>query len=328
MIAPQYSSADRPLPDDSADVALATGSSALLWPRCILVAIDGTAATDPALRAAHVLASRTACNVDVAAMYAPRIPVPQMPNRRGIDACERWDRVDATHLITTVRARYRELIPDRRDRAEWQLHLEVGNPGATLVRVAAEIQPDLVIAGIAQREVRDQAFAGQTAICAARYLAIPLLAAASDGEAPSRAIVAFPDGKLHAPTLRAVLATVARPAELWLAFPERHAGGDPAFAPDADSDAMAAAVRALCGGDIAATLGDVRLHRVAVDGDMLNATLRLGAERSAQLIAIPNHGDPGPVRSFLPNLAEPLLLGARCSVLVVPDPSSRASMPA
>ena len=325
MIARQYSPADGNRPDEPADLALVGDPATFVWPRRILVAIDGTAATDPVLRAAHVLASRTGCDVDVAAIYAPRIPVPQMPDRRGIDACERRDRVDAAHLITTVRTRYRELIPDRRDREEWQLRLEVGDPGATLVRVASEIQPELVIAGIAQRDVLDLAFAGRTALCAARYLAVPLLAAASNIETPSRAIVAFSDGKLHAPTLRAVLATVARPAKLWLAFPERH----PALAADIlDSDAIAAAVRALCGQDVAALLEDVQLERVDVAGDMATATLRLGEERSAQLIAVPNHGDPGPVRSFLPNLAEPLLFAARCSVLVVPDARRAAPMPA
>jgi hypothetical protein len=42
-------------------------------------------------------------------------------------------------------------------------------------------------------------------------------------------------------------------------------------------------------------------------------------EYSAQLVAVHLWGDPGPVRAFLPNAAVPLLLAARCSVLIVPD---------
>jgi nucleotide-binding universal stress UspA family protein len=316
MTAPHCTLPDHTLPHAEHHLALTPTSAMSPWPRRILVAIDGTAATDPALRAAHFFARHIDCAVDVAAIYAPRIPVPHMPNRNGIDACERGDRTDAAHLISAVRARYREIVPDRADRAAWRFHLEVGDPGATLVRLAAEVRPDLVIVGISQREPLDSAAGGRTAVCAARYLTAALFAAATDHEVPSRVIVAFPDGKLHAPTLRAALASVSRPAKLWLAFPERH----PALAPDiTDSDAIAAAVRALCGAEVAETLEDVRLERIDVAGDMLNATLRLADELYAQLIAIPNHGDPGPVRTFLPNLAEPLLVGARCSVLVVPD---------
>jgi nucleotide-binding universal stress UspA family protein len=117
--------------------------------------------------------------------------------------------------------------------------------------------------------------------------------------------------------LCAALASVVPPAKLWLVFPERQ----PGVAPDhSDAESIAAAVRAACGENIAhGGLDEVRLERIDVDGDMLSAILRLADELSAQLIAIPNHGAPGPVRSFLPNLAEPLLLSARCSVLVVPD---------
>lgn len=315
MTGPQCVLPDHTLPRHESHPALAAVAAASRWPRHILVAIDGTAATDPAIRAAHALALRTGCVVDVVAIYAPRIPVPVMPGRPGIEACESSDRFDAAFLISMVRARYRALIPDRRERAAWQFHLEVGDPGTMIVRLAESLRPDLVIVGIAQREPLDTVVGGHTAVCAARYITVPLLAAASDDETPSRVIVALPGGKLHAPTLRAALACVSRPAKLWLASPERQ----PALAPDiSDSHAIATAVGA-CDSELLPLLDGVLLERIDVAGDMLDATLRLAEELYAQLIAIPNHGGPGPVRTFLPNLAEPLLIGARCSVLVVPD---------
>jgi nucleotide-binding universal stress UspA family protein len=306
---------DHTLPRREQQTALAA-ASASLWPRRVLVAIDGTIATDPAIRAALFFARHAGSEVDMAVIYTPRIPVPHAPERRGMDACERHDRVDAAHLIATVRSRYHDLVADRAERAGWQFHLEVGDPGGTLVRLAGETRPDLVIVGLAQREPLDGHSGGRTAVCASRYLTAALLAAASDDEVPSRSIVALPDGKLHAPTLRAALACVSRPAKVWLAFPERHS----ALAPDiSDSEAIAAAVRELCGDDTVNNLEDVRFERLDIVGDMLNDTLRHAEELSAQLIAIPNRGVPGPVRAFLPNLAEPLLVSARCSVLVVPD---------
>jgi nucleotide-binding universal stress UspA family protein len=316
MTAPQCLLPDHTLPREEHHAALAAGSPQSSWPRRILVAIDGSAETDPAIRAARFFTRHTDCAVDVAAIFAPRIPVPALSNRRGIDACEHSDRRDAAHLISTIRARCQDLVPDRADRAAWKFHLEVGDPGTTLVHLAAEIQADLVIVGIAQREPLDVRSGGRTTVCAARYLTAPLFAAAVDDETPSRVVVALPNGKLHAPTLRAALASVSRPAKLWLAFPERQ----PALAPDLnDSDAIAAALRALLGAEIGTALDDLCVERIEVAGDMLDGVLRLADELYAQLIAIPNHGDPGPVRTFLPNLAEPLLVGARCSVLVVPD---------
>jgi nucleotide-binding universal stress UspA family protein len=316
MLAARCVLPDHTLPRWERHPALAGTSVSAPWPRRILVAIDGTVATDPAIRAALFLQRQAASAVDVAAIYAPRIPVPHTSERRGIDACERGDRTDAARLIAMVRSRYRELVPDRAERAGWQFHLEVGDPGGTLVRLAETTRPDLVIVGIGQREPLDGRSGGRTAVCASRYPTTALFAAASDDEIPSRVIVALPNGKLHAPTLRAALACVSRPARLWLAFPERH----PALASDiGDSHAIAAALRALCGDEIADALENVRFERLDIAGDMLNDTLRLAEQLSADLIAVPNHGDAGPVRAFLPNLAEPLLLAARCSVLVVPD---------
>ena len=63
--------------------------------------------------------------------------------------------------------------------------------------------------------------------------------------------------------------------------------------------------------------------RVDIAGDMLAGVLRLAEEVGAELVAVPNRGEPGQVRVFLPNLAEPLLVAAPCSVLVVPDATKK-----
>jgi nucleotide-binding universal stress UspA family protein len=74
-----------------------------------------------------------------------------------------------------------------------------------------------------------------------------------------------------------------------------------------------------CGPELANELDTFEVAYVELLGDVLSAVLRLADDVGAQLIAVPNHGDPGSIRAFLPNLAEPLLVAARCSVLVVPD---------
>lgn len=314
MLISQPTLADHALPRGETQASLTPPASSFGWKR-ILVAIDGTVTTDSALRAAHAIAKRTRCAVDVTAIYAPRIPLPKMPHRHGLAVCERKDRHELAQLARTVRSRCRSVVPRRCDRESWRFHLEVGDPGATVVRLARELQADLVILGLSQHDLYDTLADERTAICAARYLGAPMLAALSHDDVIARAVVVLPDGRLHDRTLRAVLATVARPAKLWVVLPESALTSKRLT----DSDALLAAIRSLCGPDARAMLDGIRLESLIVGGDMLSGTLRVAEELNAQLIAIPNYGDPGPVRSFLPNLAEPLLFGARCAVLVVPD---------
>src|SRR4051812_41251320 len=100
MINPICALPDHTLPHQQPHAALSPATT--VWPRHILVTIDGSFATDPAIRAAHALARRTAASVDVAVIYASRIPMPKLPGRHGLDACEPSDRIDATHLLRTV----------------------------------------------------------------------------------------------------------------------------------------------------------------------------------------------------------------------------------
>jgi nucleotide-binding universal stress UspA family protein len=54
-------------------------------------------------------------------------------------------------------------------------------------------------------------------------------------------------------------------------------------------------------------------------GDAVDAVLSLASEVAADLIVAPVNGAAGAVRSFVPNIADRLVLTARCSVLVVPE---------
>jgi nucleotide-binding universal stress UspA family protein len=104
---------------------------------------------------------------------------------------------------------------------------------------------------------------------------------------------------------------------MWLALPDNAA--TPALA-GGESATAREVVMGACGAELADEIDAIEIEHVRLSGDMLVGVLRLANDVDAQLIAIPNRGDPGTVRVFLPNLAEPVLLGARCSVLVVPDP--------
>jgi nucleotide-binding universal stress UspA family protein len=63
---------------------------------------------------------------------------------------------------------------------------------------------------------------------------------------------------------------------------------------------------------------DGRVRVVSPDAADVDRVLQLADEIQADLIAVSNSHDAGPVRTLLPSIAEPLLARARCSVLVVP----------
>ncbi len=98
------------------------------------------------------------------------------------------------------------------------------------------------------------------------------------------------------------------------------ADGSSVSGPDAiDSDSGREIVARACGPEFKLDLDAIEIDRVSVAGDTLSGVLRIADDVDAHLIAAPNLGSPGAIRAFLPNLGEPLLLNARCSVLIVPD---------
>lgn len=282
-----------------------------VWPNRILVASDGSPSSDAAITTARLLAKRSGASVEMAAVYSPRIPLPASPERRGFDQCEAPERGQAAALLRAVR-RQRRSIPDARS---WPLHLDVGDPGTVICRVASGVSADLVVVGIGELNPEERRYAGHTASCLARYLRTAVYAAAPDCEAPVRCVVALPDGGVHAPTLRAAVACLPAGAHVWLALPSSSAAAQ-SGAPSESARELAANA---CGPELASRLDALELTRIDVAGDMLAGVLGIVRDVNAQLVAVPNRGDPGPMRTFLANIAEPLLLAARCSVLVVPD---------
>ena len=185
-----------------------------------------------------------------------------------------------------------------------------------IVRLANAAASDLVVLGIGKPDPADRRYAGHTAARAARYLETPLFAAAPGCEAPVRCVVALTDGRVHAPTLRAAVGCLPAGAHMWIIVPDESS----TKAPDCvQSESAHELVAKACGSELASQVNALDLVRVDVAGETLAGVLRVVDDVRAQLIAVPNRGDPGAVRAFLENLAEPLLLATRCSVLIVPD---------
>lgn len=298
-----------------------SATPAAVWPRRLLVCSDGTLDSDAGILAARELAARTGASAEIVVVHVPRMAVPAIPSRRGFDRCESPERNLAARLLRAVRAQCREHLSQPRS---WPLRLEVGDPVAVIARVAEESDAGLVVLGIGRPDPAERRQGGRTAVFAARQLTVPLYAAARGCEAPSRCVVVLPDGRAHGPTIRNALACMPRRGSVWIALPG--ARPDESTADRETGSARDILLRA-CGAAMADRLATLDCQRTDIEGDMLTGVLQLADEVQAQLVAVPVHGMPGPVRTFLPNIAEPLLLTARCSVLTAPDETAAGRSP-
>lgn len=279
-----------------------------------MLAIDGSPPAETAVRAARAFARRTGASVVIATVYTPEIPLPESPERHGIERCQPSHRQEVAELIREVRAQLASVLTEAGHLRDWPLHLEIGDPGPMIVSMARHTSADLIVLSIGAREPSDRLSGTRTAAIVARYATVPLYASAAGCEVAARCVAAFPDGRPHAPTIHAALASLLLGGRLWVAMP---ATTDDGVSIDTSESARNLVARA-CGPECMAYLDAVEVERVILPGEPLTAVTALAQQVDAQLIAIPNHGDPGPVRAFLPNLVEPLLLASRCSLLVVP----------
>ncbi len=290
------------------------GSGRGSWPRRILVATDGSVLANDAFVAARMLAQRSGASVEMTTVYSPHIALPPSPRRRGFKQCEAPDRSDAARLLTAVRHQRSALLrPD--ERRNWHLRLHVGDPGAMILHAADEWAADLIVLSLGCREPANRLRSDRTVLCLARNSSVPVYASLG-AEDLTRCIVALPNGRAHAPTLRAVVRSLSPGGRMWVAIPSRL----PVTGPDGvEFDSVREIVAQACGPELERDIDSIEIERVSVDGDMLAGVLRIADDVDAHFVAAPNQGAPGAIRAFLPNLGEPLLRSARCSVLLVPD---------
>lgn len=303
----------RPLGRPDVESATCPDLGAPTWPRHVLVASSGSTSSAAALALAAALAQRSGASVELLAVFTPRIPAP-VQVRPSDRHCESPDRVQAAQFLRAVRAQRDDVV---RSGPVWPLRFESGDPAQVLTRVAREKKVDVAVLGIGRPDPRDRQRGDITPAIAANHTDTPLYVVAAGSDGPSRrTIVLLPEGHVHLPTIDAAIACTREGGDVWIAMP--------ALLPDAlrpaDADSgMDGELLALRGA--VARAEHVSMRTVELQGELLASVLSFADAVDAQLIAVPVCGSAGAVRSLLPNYAGPLLLTARCSILVVPDPA-------
>jgi nucleotide-binding universal stress UspA family protein len=285
------------------------------WPTRILVCAHDSASTGDALAATRALAVRSQAEVDVLTVFGPRIPVPEVSDKRGSARCETRDRGAVAELIRAVRSEERERFDGR---APWPVHLEVGSTVKVIADSARQTSADLVVVGLGSRDpfVRNAGVAIPASL--ARYVEVPMLAAAPMLTALPQQAVLFVDRDAPNPAMISVaLRSVEAAAFVWVlmfAGTTAHSGDGVKH----DKNTLAGIMKMIRREARAISKGIV-VRALYRSGEPVDAILSLARDVNADLIVTPVHGTAGAVRSLVPNIADRLLLTAPCSVLVVPD---------
>ena len=284
------------------------------WPARILVCAHDSASTGEALTAAKALGVRSAADVSLLTVFAPRVPLPNVPDKRGLARCEERDRGAAAELIRAVRMEEQTRFDGR---VPWAVHLEVGDTVKVITEHAQRMRADLLVVGLGSRDPLVRQSGVAIPVCLARYTEVPMLAAAPMLTALPQQVVLLVDREVpDRAMIGAALRCIEADALVWVLI-HSSTTSHSSDGVRRDKNTLAAILKTIRREAAAVSKGIVvrALYRA---GDPADAILALAREVNADLIVTPVHGAAGTIRSLLPNVVDRLLLTAPCSVLVIP----------
>lgn len=285
----------------------------------LLVACDGSPGADGALRIARLLAEREGGTVEILTVAEPMPLV--LPEMGGVVYDPAYARASSDALFRQVRARATELGDPA-----WPVTLEIGDPAATIVRVARERGARMIVMGLGRHDVAERLFGPELTLQVMRSASVPVLAVpATMRDLPRRALVAvdFSEQSLRAARLAADLVTGGQPLDL--AHVEPRAAGAEEWG----------ALRALYREEVTQQLAEVsaRLARCGrrtgstiLSGDPARALLERASGSEAELIAMGTQGRGFVHRMLLGSVATRVVRQSRCAVLVVPRSALQPSV--
>lgn len=281
----------------------------------ILVATDGTASAESALRAAAMLSRHTEANVVVLAVLEglPLVAADYGMLIPPIDSGE--GRRQA--LETRVRDQVRQVGPVT---SAWTIEIRDGDPAATIARAGREFKARIIIVGIGHHDLLDRLFGGETALHALRLSRTPVLAVPPDfAHLPRRVVIATDFSVASVSAARKAFKLIDTATMVYLT----HVAPRLELQPEAF-----AAWMSLFGEGIGpafdrvkAEIGlpeSVTVETVARNGKPSREILDFARSTQADLIVTGSRGAGLVDRILVGSTATGLLRGAQCAVLAVP----------
>ena len=289
-------------------------------PGPVLIASDGRAAANGAVRVGARVAARLGATAQVVAIlepiatYGAELLVALPPE---FDTGRRADTREAVRqqLATLVGA----------DGGSWPVDTELGSPPQTIAQLAAARNASFVVLGIGRHSPFDRLFGTETALRALRQTDRPVLAVPADADAlPMRAVAAVDFTPASVRAAEAAVDLMAEGGTLVLAHAKPRVNAAQPLLADWER-AYAVRVEELFG-RLEALLGerraDVRIVRSIVTGEPADQLLEVVAREEAQLLATGTHGAGLVERVLVGSVATALLRRATCMVLACQEPNA------
>jgi nucleotide-binding universal stress UspA family protein len=208
----------------------------------------------------------------------------------------------------------------RADEHRWQVEVGHGEPVSMLVRRARELDASLIVVGIGRLRPVDRLLGGETTLDVVRYASAPVLAVGGKFERRPREVVVatdFSSGSMSA--ARAALPWLARGTTLHVVHVWEPKETEPADGSVDKLYSRSITARLVRFVSDLRTPSDVSVRMAVREGRSATQLIAYARENTADLIVAGRTGTDGTRRLVVGSVTEALLMGATCSVLVVPE---------
>jgi nucleotide-binding universal stress UspA family protein len=281
----------------------------------LLVATDGSMASDAAFPAAMLLAERLQAQVEVLSVVEPLPLIPDYP----VSAPSAF--FGESVNVEPLRRRATEQARSLGDAAaDWTINIESGNPVAVISHEARERAARMIIIGLNHHDTLDRLLWGDTMLGLVRRSDVPVLAVSPSLKSlPRRIVIAVDFSRASAAAMRAAMMLVDEPAEVYLVHVK--VGSELPLSEielwDREYDlALPEAFDQITAGlDIPS---GVRIEKVTLRGNPSRTLLEFAKSVDADLVVAGSHGRGAIGRIVVGSVATHLLRGTSCSIMIIP----------
>lgn len=309
-------------PSGSESKARLRSTAERIRPRRVLLAVDGSCASDAAVRVTADLARVKPVAVEVLTVARPIVaPVP--PPEMGLPPLlGSWKAVDANRRRLETRGALDLVLGVH---TTWPIDVEMGTAPVVIAREAERRTPDLIVMGLRRHGKLDRLMRDETTFRVVRHARVPVLAVTAALEAlPRRIVVGMDFSRASLRAARAALALLPEGGTLILA----HVRPGLEFTAEASEGWGVLYTQGIAGAfkrlrkELAAPKG-ITVETAYLEGPAASALLSFAARAHADLIAVGTHRHGFAERLIVGSVTETLLREAGCSLLITP-PVDRA----
>lgn len=284
----------------------------------VLVATDGTEASEAVIRVAEVIARDHGLSAQVISVLEPLSSVFAPVDGLMVALPPTLSDVKRAELrMTIVRDRLGKTVrtPD-----SWKTQVRIGHLASSIVDAALEIEASLIVLGLGKHRPVDRLLGDEIAAQVVRRTSIPVLAVPSDARAPlRRAVVGIDFSRASIRAARAAVSLTTPPGHVWLA----HVKAPLEIPSESYEGASVIYTQGVFGAfkKIEERLEAVDLLEVrptVLEGRVADELLAFATSHRADLLVTGAHGRTLVERLLIGSVTTKLLRAAHCAVLVIP----------